>query len=368
MAGLWVDPFKLYGTTVANLLNGAYAEAGTAGGGIVLTLVTDPDPTASGTVLKLPTSAGINSAPWGSRIRRVCTAFTTGGASIRVWMSSLPSDASPHPQPLCFTDSGNGEHVSVRITPTGSIAVYTGHPTTTETLIGESAPIIVANAWQRIEAKVVIHDTTGSVQVKVENVSVLTLSNKDTKIATGSANVQNIVCSNSFWGGLGAGPDLYVKDLAIWDSTGALNNDFLGNYGIAVLEPASDVSGTWTTIGGAGSAFASINETSPDDDTKYIYSPWAAATADVCTLTDLPAAATRVLFAQTVVRARKSDGGDGNLQVGLIATTLTANGADRPITTAYTYWTDISETDPDTSAAWAVAVMNAAKIRFDRTL
>src|SRR3546814_17566377 len=49
------------------------------------------------------------------------------------------------------------------------------------TLLGQgSSPAIVANAWQHVEAKVVISDTVGTVEVRVEGVTVLDLSGLDT--------------------------------------------------------------------------------------------------------------------------------------------------------------------------------------------
>ena len=69
-----------------------------------------------------------------------------------------------------------------------------------------------------------------------------------------------------------------------------------------------------------------------------------------------------------MVRARKIDGGDANLQTSLISGGDVDPSADRPITTTFTYWYDISETDPDTGNAWTPASFDAANVEIDRTL
>lgn len=363
MAVLWMDNFKQFGTGAspgqANMLNGAYAEiSGTS------SPVADPDPTGDGLpVLFLQSTGAINHfVPQGRYVRKVVTPAATIGIGVRLWLSHLPSSNDIDVIPIAYTDSGNTCHVALKVSATGTIQAWRG--SADGTLLGESAQVIVANAWQHIEAKVFVNDATGTVTVRVDNVPVLTLTGKDTKNSA-VATIDNWVASVNTQGV--AGPSMYVKDLVIWDTTGSINNDFLGNCFVASLIPDSDVSGTWTITGGSGSAFASIDEANPDDDTTYISSPFPAATADVCTVSDLPPEATTVKALMTLVRAKKSDGGDGNLQVSLVSNGDTGNGADRPLTTAYTYWSDIFETDPDTSAAWTVGAVNDVEIKFNRT-
>ena len=83
---------------------------------------------------------------------------------------------------------------------------------------------------------------------------------------------------------------------------------------------------------------------------------------------NLPPDITSVRGLMTLVRASNSDGGDGKLQTSLVSAGDLANGADRQITTAETYWYDISELNPDTGVAWTPANTDSANIRFNRTL
>jgi hypothetical protein len=359
MAVQWMDNFQQYGTDATLMLNGAYAQIND---GQNVSIAVDPDATAGGTTV-LKFSSGGNS----QEVRKVLTtSATTVGIMQRLWMSTMPTDSRVLPHLTVLKDVSNNCIGCINVETDGRVSYSRGGINAAlggTVVVTSSSPAVVANAWQHVEVKVVIHASAGSVEVRVDGTTVLL----STGINTGNATCTQVSTSNSGYP-YGVAPTFYIKDYAIWDTTGALNNTFLGSCFVYSLRPDSDVSGTWTITGGAGSAFASINETNPDDDTKYISSPFPAATADVCTLTDLPSDATSVKALMAFVRSRKSDGGDGNLQISLISGASTGNGSDRPITTAYTYWSDIFETDPATSAQWAVAAVNAAKIKFNRTL
>lgn len=364
----WLDNFQQYGTNSSLMLNGPYAQIYTsAGGGATPSIVVDPDPTAGGTtVLKVPDGQIVNTgsnAPWGGAVRKVVpTPVASIGVMYRLWLDHLPSDSSHRPL-VALTDTANTNQLEIIVTAVGIVQVYRGS-VDTGTLLGESAIAVVANAWQHFEIKVVI-GAAGSVEIRVESITILNLAGVNTQ--GGLTTVGNVILAHAATTAATSGT-AYYKDFAIWDTTGSLNNSFLGTCFVYSMRPDSDVSGTWSITGGAGSGWASINETNPDDDTKYVSSPWPAATADVFTVTDLPTDATTVKGMMSMVRSRKSDGGDGQLQVSLVSGSSTGNGSNRPITTAYTYWTDIFETDPATAAAWTVAAANAVKLKLDRTL
>jgi hypothetical protein len=67
-------------------------------------------------------------------------------------------------------------------------------------------------------------------------------------------------------------------------------------------------------------------------------------------------------------RSRKTDGGDGNMQLGVISAAATGLGSNRPITTAYTYWYDIFDADPNGAAAWTRISFNAINLQLNRTV
>lgn len=83
----------------------------------------------------------------------------------------------------------------------------------------------------------------------------------------------------------------------------------------------------------------------------------------------LPQRTTNVRAALLFGRMAKSDGGDAQVQMSFVtADESSANGADRAISTSFTYYGDVIETDPSTSGALTPGSFIGAKIRVDRTV
>lgn len=358
-----MDNFSIYGsgpTGTARLLNGMYAQDDFAN------LVVDPDSVAAaaGSIVCsfLTTTGGIG------LLRKVLlAACTTVGVACRMWQNKLPVNSGISGRPATFRDVNNLEHIFVDVDASGNIRVFR-NDTAGNVQIGITAnPVLVANAWQHIETKCVLDAVNGSVQVRVEGVPVLdtgavrTTSDRAGAIAT---------CFNAGVGGRSGTDSLetYFKDLIIWDSTGAFNNNFIGSCQVYKLTPDADVALNWTPFPADGIGFDKINEAVPDDDGRYIAAPFPLPAAYKCSLTDLPATVTSVRGVMPVHRSRKTDGGDGNIQVGLISGASTGLGADRTITTAYTYWSDVYDADPNGGVAWTRLAANALNLQLNRTL
>lgn len=84
---------------------------------------------------------------------------------------------------------------------------------------------------------------------------------------------------------------------------------------------------------------------------------------------DLPDDVTSVRALIMVSRHKKSDGGDANIQTALSPNnTDWDTGADRPITTAFQYDFDVSETSPVTTTYWTPVEVNSVIGRVTRTV
>jgi hypothetical protein len=81
----------------------------------------------------------------------------------------------------------------------------------------------------------------------------------------------------------------------------------------------------------------------------------------------LPIDTTQVRGIQLYHRSAKSDSGACNLQTSFHVGASSTDGADRPITTAFSYWTDVFEEDPDTGAGLTVNSLVAGAFQIDRT-
>lgn len=347
----------LYGTNTAYMLNGLYA--GLDG---TVSLVEDPDPNITGNVIKV-----VSNGPFLRGVRKVfASSVTTLGFANRFWATQLPSNTNfPAVQSLApaweWRDGSNSTIVQIYVDTTGSLVAYRGSVLAGGVLLATSNPCIITGAFQHIEMKLFSDAVTGTIDIRVDSVTVLSFTGN-----TGGAPIaqfkygvlNNGAADPGYW---------YWKDTIWWDTTGAYNNDFMGSVSVKELIPDGDVALNWALTGSV-TGYGAVNEAPPDDDTKYIYAVTPAPAADLMSLTDLPVDVTSVRGLMIINRSKNTDGGDGKLQMGLVSGASTQLYTDRQITTAYTYWTDISETDPATAAAWLPGAVNAMNLRFNRTL
>lgn len=347
------DNFSIYGGNDALLVNGVYAENyGNA-------LTPDPDGVSPGEVIRI--GGGGAGASSTAGIRYVLSANNTKvGIMGRIWFASLPVGGAGTPIPLAWRNAGNGSIAVVTVETTGRMSFRLGDyasPVTEET----TNPVITATGWYHVEA--ILDTVADTFELRIEGIPVLTadtLAIADTisQIFIGT-RVTNTSAVHPF----------YWKDMVVYNGDGTENNDFLGTCLVVGSEDTADVALNWTpSTGTTGSAILS---NLPPNDAEYITAPNPPPAAYVCEMSDLPPDVTSVKGIMTFVRAAKTDGGDANLQIGVISdptgVPATGLGANRPITIAQTYWRDWFETDPKTGDPWLPAAVNAVNMQIDRT-
>jgi hypothetical protein len=353
-----MDDFTIYGTDasrVTRMSDGLWAQVGN------VTLAADPDPSAGGSyVLEFFTSGT-------PIVRRVLSsAQTTVGVAARYWLNSLPAAANAAPQLVSVRDASNVIHGWVSVNPSGYLEYYR-NDSAGAVLVGQSnSPVVVTNAWRHIESKIVLDTgTSGSVVVRLEGVQQLSVTGIRTTRDTGAvASCSSVAIQN----GIGtSATGMYVKDLICWDGSGSSNNNFVGSCQVYKITPSSDASLNWTPSTGT-TGYNLINGTTPDDDSGYISATSPAPSPATFNMSDLPANVTSVKGVMAITRSRKTDGGDGQLQVSLVSGASTGDGSNRTITTAYTYWTDLWETDPQGGGVWTKARVDALVLKLNRTV
>jgi len=348
----WADTFNRYGTNSALMLNGLYAN------NTGMTLAADPDLTSTATVARVPIAPALRDF----RLVYPSGATATIGCGLRLWLSALPQDDNTY-SVIFWSDISNTVQVTLRVRSTGQITVYRGDPTAGGVALGTSTlPVITANAWNHIETKLTINSATGAIEVRVNGSAVIQLTGQNTQ-STGVASTAQMSFFN-FSGTANNGNIMYYKDFVVWDTTGTYNNTFMGSVSVIDIDPVSDVSLTWTPSTGANGW--SILDNNPPIDTTYISA--ATALANRFGLQDLPADVTSVRGLVLLNRSWKIDGGDGNVQMGIISGASTGLGADRPMTTAPTYWRDVIEVDPATGIPFTPSGFNASDLKQSRTL
>jgi len=361
MTLLFIDGFDHYGTDTANMTDGAWADFGSvASDGFIS--VANPR-TGTHSLLFENSSASNNPT------RRVFGgAKVTVGVGAAFWFSNLPTD-NDRAILYEFRDAANAPHIAVLLQSTGVIEVKLGS-TNGGTKIGDSVtPAITAEAYTHIECVVTINNTAGSVEVRVNGVTVISLSGIDT---TNTANEE----TSQLAVGHVEGPSrstgitsMYIDDIFCFDDQGSFNNAFLGDRRVQTLFPSANAviqDWSWNT---GPTAYQAIDDADPDDDTTYIFANAGGSPAPVSEfeIDDLPAGVSTVSALVLVNRARKTDAGVANIQASLVSVTSEVAGADRALTEAYTYYHEVIEADPDTAAPFTPGAVDTAKLKLERT-
>lgn len=355
MALLWCDGFDHYGV-VGNLTEGPYAERGPMVG---LSTLNPRTGTHSIRIADGTTTA--------TMLRRVLGGTkTTVGIAAAFYYEALPT-LNQVQKIFDFRDAANAVQVTIGLQTTGIIDVYRG--TLTGTLLGDSGtPVVTAETQQHIEALVFFSQTIGTVEVRVNGVTVVSLSGLDT-VSSGL-----VECSQVSIGGdisaSGVGAQIhYIDDLFCYDDTGSFNNTFIGDRRVLTLFPnANTIQADWTPVG-AATGYECIDEANPDGDTTYITAsvPGSPAPISEFGIENLPAGISAISAVVVVEFARKTEAGDANTQWSIISGASETAGADKPMTEIYTYRQDVFETDPASAAPFTPSEVDALQIKVERT-
>lgn len=359
MALIWCDGFDHYGV-IGNLTEGVYAQVDAAAAQWSLSTLNPR--TGSHAMRRSSISTGI------SLVRRVLGGSkTTVGIAAAFYFSQLPSvnDA------LCiydFRDAANAIQISIVIQSTGTIQVRRG--ATNGAFLGLTAnPVVTAESYQHIETIVFFSQTVGTVEVRVNGVTVISLSGIDT------VNTTNVECSQISFpcgpniGTASTGTTTDVDDIFCYDNTGSFNNTFLGDRRVLTLFPnANTIQADWTPVG-AATGFECIDEASPDGDTTYINAtvPGSPGAISEFGIANLPAGISAVSAVVIVEMARKTEAGPANTQWSVISGVSETAGADKPMTEIYTYRQDVFETDPASAAPFTPSEVDGLLIKVERT-
>jgi hypothetical protein len=142
----------------------------------------------------------------------------------------------------------------------------------------------------------------------------------------------------------------------------------MGSCQVYKIIPDADVALNWTPSAG-GTGFNLINEVTPDDDGSYIsarrreFPQRTNVRYPICPLRLRVCAASW----QFTARAR-STAATAIFKSGRFRAASTGLGSDRPITTAYTYWADVFDADPNGGIAWTRLSVNAMNLQINRTV
>lgn len=249
---------------------------------------------------------------------------------------------------FCYVREGTTTHVRLEL-QSGKLRVARGDGTALATGTTTLSP----NTWYYIELKTTIHDTTGSYELRIDGVTELSASGVDTKNGGTTGQWDRVLFT-----GLGFGSMyLHIDDLYVCDGSGALNNTFLGAVKVQTLYPQT---GNGTNTGltpSTGTDHGALVDETPANTSDYNSSATVGAkdTYHYPSLTLTGA----VLGVQTNLYVSKSDASARTVCAVVRAGGTDYDGANVSPLTSWSYFSEVRETNPATSAAWTSAEIAA---------
>jgi hypothetical protein len=277
-------------------------------------------------------------------------------------------------------DVSNNTHFTLILGTDGSIVAKRGFDVTATganpadangTIIDRSDPCVARGGYHHFEFKTKIDNTTGYIEVRVNEVTVLNLTGIDTQGTANAEAAQFVIGkANTLGGGApvaGFGTFDYDDPFAWDDDNSDAENtvvDFVGDKGAYWLAPTSDTAESDHSITGSATAYGAIDEV-PPSGTDYLSDATGAART-VVGLAALPGNVAEVIAFVPLLYARKEESGTVTYRTGLVVGTDETYGPEDNPNTEYAYLRPGPKTiDPDTGVPWTSSA--APKLLIERT-
>lgn len=252
-------------------------------------------------------------------------------------------------------DAGTPQ-VDVRIKSDGNFQV-----TRNGTVLGTGTVPVAATVYNYLELKVLISATVGTVDLRLNGASLMSLTGQNTKNSTNSTANQIVLGAiNNIE--MGGSCTFDVDDVYICDGQGSVNNSYLGDCRVDCYMPTGNGTNSQFTndLGNSTNNYTHVDEATPDYDTSYV-ADLTVNDIDSYAITGLTHTPLSIFGLQTNLVARKDDAGSRSLAPLTYRSATAFAGTSVAVGTSYTDFTQIYENDPVTSAAWTKANINATE-------
>lgn len=350
----WMDGFEQYGASETHMVEGvggAAAWSEVTGSGVSLSTA---NPATGAYNMRM-----VATSSFAQKMRRALgQSKQVSGIGYRLSLADLPDTEEAAPDTsggiymslIEFRDVSNDEQIRINLGTEGSVRALRG-----STALGRSDPCIAAGGYHHFECKASIHNSTGYVEVRVNEVTVLNLTGIDTQ---NTANAENSQFRFGMYPVVTATVSTTqdTDDIFAWDddASDAENTvvDFVGDKGCYYLPVNADTAeADWLKSSGV-TGYELIDETTPNDS-DYIGDSTGAARS-IFAVAALPGNVAEVIAMMPVIRARKEESGTVNLRGGVVVGAEESYTATNSPSTEYAYMTPTPKTiDPDTGVAWA---------------
>lgn len=256
---------------------------------------------------------------------------------------------------LAFKDAGSTQ-ADIRFVTDGTLRA-----TRNGTTLATSSNSLSSGNTYYIECKVVISDTVGVVEVRVNGSSTgwINITGQDTKNTSNAT--ANVIRLGGYIVSGGTGVCDF-DDVYICDAQGSVNNNFLGDVRVDCYLPDANGNSSQLTGSDGNSVdnFQLVDEAAPNGDTDYVQSS-TVNQKDTYGFVDMTHTPASIFGTQICMTAKKDDSGNRSICGVTRSGGSDTDGATQALSTAYGCYREIRETDPNTSAAWTRTNLNSAE-------
>lgn len=222
------------------------------------------------------------------------------------------------------------------------------------TTLGTGSTVLSTATWYHIELRVFIDDSSGSAELKINEVSELNLTSVDTKNAA-SNNYANIVRFYS-------PGNMYMDDLFVFGNTGTTVDAFIGDHIVETINPTAEgTTNDWTPSTGTDNSVLVDDTSRANDDADYVQSS-TAGHRDLYVCSDLANVTGNIKCVTTKTVTRNTDSTSHSIKHTIRESSTNYDSSAFTISsTAYAGQATLNETNPDTGVSWLVSEVNAAE-------
>lgn len=224
------------------------------------------------------------------------------------------------------------------------------------TLVGTGTSTLAINTWYLLEVYLKVADSGGRFIVRLNGTTEIDFTG-DTQNHASVASIDNFGLR-----GVGGSQATFFDDVALNSVAGSQNNSWVGDGRITGLLPNAAGDSTQLSVLGSATNWQNVDERPPNDVTDYNFGT-TAGLKDLYGLTD-PSNVASVNAVSLVTRAAKDDAGAASVVPKIKAGTgggapsTESSGANRVLSTTWTSYFDVFETNPATTAAFTAAELN----------
>jgi hypothetical protein len=343
MAWLIGDSFDFYSTTTDMLLpGGIWASASTVPTLSASTrFSTGQSIVISNTSVNFASVTFANSTTiWVNFVLDWTGAITGGGTSQGIGFS---------------LKDGASNQVGIYIRNGGDIVVTNG--AIAGTVLATSSALIAQNIYNHLQFKIVISNTTGSVELRMNGSTTAAWNPTGLNTRNGTVNAQ---CNSiQFNGAVGVNAGS-IDDFYCFNDQTAAPQDWQGDIRAVQQMPSSDSSVTWSHSTGTTN-FPQVNELKQNSDTTYVFTS-TVNNVDAYGVPALATTPTSIVAVQTKMIARMDDVGPHTVKSRLTSGGTNADSANLSLSTSYQWISQVNTVDPHTSAAWTPTNLAAVTI------